>query len=195
MLRGFYPRIYDLNPDPSQMQADYIQTYLERDFRQISDIRDLSSFQRFVRLCAGRTGRLLNKESLAAEAGVSGVTVGHWLSVLEAGYIVYLLRPWHENLGKRLIKSPKLYFHDVCPASRLCGAESESHIASHPLRGSFFENMLVMEALKRLYPDGPSFVPVEIKSGRTVADDFLVTLRRLSQLMPAASERGSSPTA
>ncbi len=204
---GFYPRVHDQKLDPSQFYSDYLQTYVERDLRQLTEVRNLSAFQRFIRLCAGRVGQLLNMESLGADTGVSSVTVRHWLSVLEASYVVALLPPWHENIGKRLIKSPKLYFYDIGLVSYLCGIEVDSHVANHPLRGNLFENLVVMEAFKRrynqgkqaglsffrdakglevdlLFPDGPRFIPVEIKSGQSIHSSFLDNLARLKTLLP-----------
>jgi predicted AAA+ superfamily ATPase len=113
LYRGLYPALYDRDIAPALLLANYVNTYLERDVRQIQVVRDLTLFQRFLRLCAGRTGQLLNATSLAADAGVSAVTVRGWLSILQASYIVMLLPPYHTNLGKRLVKSPKLYFLDV----------------------------------------------------------------------------------
>jgi predicted AAA+ superfamily ATPase len=210
---GFYPPIFDRGIESARFYSDYVQTYLERDVRQILEIRNLSAFQRFLRLCAGRVGQLVNLESLAADTGVSGVTVRQWLSVLEASFIVAFLRPWYENLGKRLVKSPKLYFVDTGLAAWLCGIEEPSHVPNHPLRGSLFENMIVMEAFKRrysrgksgdmsffrdsrgmevdlLYPDGPVFVPVEIKSAQTVAAEFFSGIEKLQHLAPERFSHG-----
>jgi uncharacterized protein len=176
------------------------------------EIKNLSLFQRFIRLCAGRVGQLLNLESLGNDTGVSSVTVRHWLSVLEASYVIMLLPPWFENNGKRLIKSPKLYFYDVGLASYLCGIEGEAHAASHPLRGNLFENMVIIEALKcrynqgkqgslhfyrdakgmevdLLYPDGPHFIPVEIKSAQTIHTSFYDTLTKIKSLFPERHSR------
>ena len=122
--------------------------------RQISEIRNLSAFQKFVRLCAGRVGQLLNLHSLGNDAGVSHTTARQWISVLEASYIVFLLEPFHVNISKRLIKSPKLYFYDVGLASHLLGIESAAQVSTHPLKGFLFENMVVMESLKHRFNQG-----------------------------------------
>lgn len=213
LYEGFYPRVHDQNLDPSQASSDYVQTYIERDLRQFGNIHDLSTFQRFLRLCAGRVGQLLNLESLGADVGVSGVTARAWLSILEASYIVFLLPPWFENIGRRLIKSPKLYFYDVGIAAWLCGIEAESQLETHPLRGNLFENLVVADCLKRrfnggktaglhffrdargmevdlLYPDGDRYVPIEIKSGTTALQDFLGNLVKLNALLPARFKKG-----
>jgi len=213
LRKGFYPRIYDQELNPTQFYGDYLQTYVERDLRQLIEIHRLSQFQRFLRLCAARVGQLLNLESLGADAGVSGVTIRHWLSVLEASFVVALLQPWHENTGKRLIKTPKLYFYDVGLAAYLCGIETDSHVANHPLRGNLFENMVVIEAFKRrynqgnqaglcfyrdstgleidlFYPDGPRFIPVEIKSAQTLHSGFFDALGKIQTLLPQRCAEG-----
>jgi hypothetical protein len=213
LFSGFYPRIHDQHLDPSQAYGDYVQTYLERDVRQFSEIRNLAAFQRFLRLCAGRVGQVLNLESLGADAGISGVQARQWVTILEASYIAFLLPPWFENLGKRLVKSPKLYFHDVGLASWLCGIERESQIATHPLRGNLFENMVVVEALKKrfgagrqanlhffrdarglevdlLWPNGANYIPIEIKSGMTFASDWFLPIEKLHAFLPGRFEGG-----
>ncbi|MDE0156237.1 MAG: ATP-binding protein [Gammaproteobacteria bacterium] len=195
LLTGFYPRIYDAGLKPSQVLGDYIETYVERDIRQLISIKDLSLFQKFVRLCAGRVGQLLNLQSLGNDVGVSHTTARSWLTLLQAGYMVFLLQPWHVNIAKRQIKSPKLYFYDVGLASWLLGAEDERHVKYHPLRGNLFENLVIMEALKYRYhrgersnlyfwrdgkgnevdllvEHGSDITPVEIKSGATISDDY-----------------------
>ena len=204
---GFYPRIHDRGLDPVQALGDYFETYVERDVRQLGNIRDLSSFQRFVRLCAGRVGQLLNVSSLSSDAGVSRATVDHWLSVLESSYIVYRLQPHFTNMRKRLVKSPKLYFYDVGLASYLIGIENAGQVATHPSRGPLFENAVVSEVLKHrfnrgrrsnlsffrdsnglecdlFYETGRGFGAVEIKSGATVASDYFSALNRVAAVVP-----------
>jgi predicted AAA+ superfamily ATPase len=204
---GFYPRIYDQELDPTRALGDYFETYVERDVRQISEIRNLSAFQRFVRLCAGRVGQLLNLQSLGNDAGVSHTTARHWLSVLEASFIAFELQPFHANLSKRLVKSPKLYFYDVGLAAYLLGIESPRQIATHPLRGALFENLVVVEALKHrfnlgrrsnlsfyrdstgsevdlVYALADRLIAVEIKAGQTVSGSFLAMLHALERLLP-----------
>ena len=134
--RGFYPRILDQGLEPRQAYAAYFETYVERDLRQLAEIRNLSSFRRFVRLCAGRVGQLANLSSLGADAGVSHTTAREWLTLLEASYIAFLLPPYFANIRKRLVKSPKIYFYDVGLASYLIGIEHPGQITNHPLPGS-----------------------------------------------------------
>jgi len=205
LLTGFYPRIHDQGLNPTQALGDYYETYVERDVRQLASIRDLGLFQKFVRLCAGRIGQILNLQSLANDAGVSHTTARAWITLLEASYILFLLKPWHRNLSKRLIKSPKLYFYDVGLAAWLLGMESERHMSRDPLRGSLFENLAVAEVLKHrfnrgrknavtFYRDsrgnevdiilesGRDVFPVEVKAGATIATDFFRGLTHFSRL-------------
>ncbi len=206
LYTGFYPRLYDQHINPTQGLADYFETYVERDLRQLSELRNLSTFQRFVRVCAGRVGQLLNTQSLGADVGVSHTTVRQWLSLLEASYVIFLLYPYHANVGKRLIKSPKLYFYDVGLAAYLLGIENAKQVATHPLRGSLFENCVVMEALKYRYNRGRASnlyfyrdstgqevdliymiaqhpVPIEIKAGQTVVQDFFKGLAHFEEVV------------
>jgi hypothetical protein len=154
MLRGGYPRIHAEGLDPGTVLGDYVATYAERDLRQVLALRHLEEFRRFMRLAAGRVGQLLNVHSLAVDAGVSDRTAREWLDVLEASYLVWRLRPWHENLGKRLVKSPKLYFCDVGLAAWLMGVRDVTQLASHPLRGALFENLIVIEFVKHAHNRG-----------------------------------------
>lgn len=205
--KGFYPRIYDQNISPDQAYGDYYETYVERDLRQLINVKNISLFQRFIKLCAGRCGQLLNLNSLANDTGVSLTTARQWMTVLEASYIVFLLQPYHANIGKRLIKSPKIYFYDVGLASWLCGIEDKKQIATHPLRGNLFENMAVIEILKHrynrgkrnnlhfyrdsngneidiLYTKGTDILPIEVKSSQTITPAFFKGLRHFSSLFP-----------
>lgn len=148
LYSGGYPRIHGQGISPSHMLADYFETYVERDLRELVELRHIREFRRFVQLCAGRVGCLLNLHSLAADVGVSDHTARAWLSLLEASYIVYLLPPWFANLGKRLVRAPKLYFYDVGLASWLIGVRDPSQLTAHPLRGHLFENLVVIEFVK-----------------------------------------------
>lgn len=206
LYTGFYPRILDQQLEPRQALGDYFETYVERDVRRMGEIRNLSSFRRFVRLCAGRVGQLLNLSSLGSDAGVSHSTARHWLTVLEASYIIIQLPPFHANIRKRLIKSPKLYFCDVGLASYLIGIEDPKQLVTHPLRGALFENLVVAEALKHrlnrgrqpnlsffrdasglecdlLYETGHSIGAIEIKAGSTVPSDAFHALNRVADLV------------
>ncbi len=207
LYSGFYPRIHDQGLVPRQALGDYFETYVERDVRGLSEIRNLSAFRRFVRLCAGRVGQLANLSSLGADAGVSHTTARHWLTTLEASYIIFQLPPFHANIRKRLVKAPKLYFYDVGLASYLIGIEHAGQLATHPLRGMLFENAVVAEMLKHrfnrgyrfnlsffrdrrglecdlLYETGHGIAAIEIKSGATIASDSFDGLRRIAELVP-----------
>jgi predicted AAA+ superfamily ATPase len=207
LLTGFYPRIYDQQLDPTQTLGDYVETYVERDMRQLAAVKDLRLFEKFVRLCAGRTGQILNLQSLGNDAGVSHTTARAWVSLLEASYILFILPSWYRNISKRLIKSPKLYFYDVGLASYLLGLENELHISRHPLRGNLFENLVIMEALKYRYNRGrksnlhfyrngkgsevdlileigADVFPIEIKAGETITPDYFKGLKHFMKIMP-----------
>lgn len=145
---GFYPPLYDRKLDPGVWYDNYERTYLERDLRQLTTVQDLSVFQRFLRLCAGRTGQLVNSSALASDAGVSPNTVRNWLSLLEASFVVRMLPPHHRNFNKRLVKSPKLYFLDPGLATSLLGITAPDQLATHPLRGALFETLVFSELLK-----------------------------------------------
>ena len=209
---GFYPRILDQRLEPRQALGDYFETYVERDVRRLGGVRNLSSFRRFVRLSAGRVGQLLNLSSLGSDAGVSHTTAREWLTLLETSYIAFLLPPFHANIGKRLTRSPKLYFHDVGLASYLLGIEHARQVATHPLRGSLFENVVVAEAIKHrfnrghqanlsffrdarglecdlFYETGSGIGAIEIKSGSTVSSDWFTSLNRVAALIPNISSK------
>ena len=148
LWRGGYPRIHDRDLPAAQWLADYTATYLERDVRSLLSVGDLQTFHTFLRMCAGRVGQLLNLASLAADCGVSQPTARRWLSTLEASFIVFRLSPFHANLGKRLAKRSKLYFHDPGLALSLLGIEEPAQLATHPLRGAMFEGWVVSEVVK-----------------------------------------------
>ena len=205
LFTGFYPRIHDKGIPPRDWLAGYYQTYIERDVRSVLNVGDLETFGRFVRLCAGRCGQLLNLSGLGSDCGVSHVTVKRWLSVLEASFVITLLRPHHRNFGKRLIKSPKLYFLDtglLCYLLRIRAPEELLHRAE---RGAVFESFVIAELYKnfmhrgeqpRLHfwrdaagheidaviDRGAELLPIEIKSAQTVASDFFDGLARWRRL-------------
>jgi len=148
ILKGGYPRLYDKQEQSDIWKRAYLRTYAERDVRQVLAIRDLSSFSRFLALCAGRSGQLLNMASLANDAGIDVKTAQQWLSVLETSYLVFLLKPHYRNFNKRIIKAPKLYFFDTGLACTLLGIRSTKELRFHPLRGHLFENMVISELWK-----------------------------------------------
>jgi len=210
MLQGGYPPLYDRPVAPGDWFPNYVSTYLERDVRQLLAVRDLALFQRFLKMCAARSGQLLNLSALAADCGISHVTAREWLTVLEASYVVYLLRPHHQNFGKRLVKMPKLYFFDTGLMAYLLGIRDANTLATHASRGALFEALVVSEWVKRqfnagqvaelyfwrdhvghevdlLIPQGNRFIPVEIKSGATFSSDWTAALRKLSALFGDAA--------
>ncbi len=154
IFTGFYPRIYDKRLNPTEMLSSYVASYVERDLKQLSAIKNLDLFQRFMVLCAGRVGQLLNLNNISNDLGVSSNTLKEWLSLLRASYIIFLLQPFHPNINKRLVKSPKLYFYDVGLVCYLLGIDNEKQLKTHPLRGQLFENLIVIEVLKHRYNNG-----------------------------------------
>jgi predicted AAA+ superfamily ATPase len=199
--KGFYPAMYEQEgqTEVGKYYLNYIRTYIERDVRLIRIVTDLYTFERFLRLCAGRTGQLLNMNSLAVETGVDNKTIGAWLSVLEASFVVFRLQPYHKNYNKRIVKMPKLYFYDTGVASALLGIENPAQLALHPFRGGLFENMIIVDFLKSRYNKGKpnnlyfwrdslgteidllvekanSLLPIEIKSGQTITDDYFKSM-------------------
>ncbi len=203
---GGYPRIHADNLDPAVMLGDYFATYVERDLRELVQLRNIREFEKFVRFAAGRTGQLVNLQSLASDTGVSHNTAKSWLSLLEASFIVFILPPWFANIGKRLVKSPKLYFYDVGLAAWLMGITKEQHLEVHPLRGQLFENLVVVEMLKArmnggmnsnlyyyrdsagleidlLLETGNSIRLAEIKSSATVNSELFRTLNKASGII------------
>ncbi|MEM7589138.1 MAG: ATP-binding protein [Myxococcota bacterium] len=148
IFQGGYPALHQLQMHPLDFYPSYIQTYLERDVRQLQNIENLGRFQTFLKLCAGRIGQLVNFSSLAQDAGISHTTARQWLTILEASYVVFTLQPYHQNFNKRLMKMPKLYFYDVGLACTLLGLEKEMQVETHYLKGALFENLMVLEILK-----------------------------------------------
>ncbi len=204
---GFYPRIIDQQLDPRQALGGYVDTYVERDVRRMGGVGDLSAFRQFVALCAGRVGSLLDMTSLGDDVGVSRTTIRSWLTILERSYIAFLLQPFHSNVRKRLVKSPKIYFYDVGLASHLLGLQESGQVATHPLRGQLFENIVVAEAAKHsynrglqprlsfyrdsnklecdlLYETGRGINAIEAKSGATVASGWTRSLTRVAAAVP-----------
>ncbi len=207
-FHGFYPPIYDRNPRPDEWMPAYIQTYLERDIRSISNVHDLSTFQNFMKLCAGRVGQIVKLSSLSNDLGVDQKTVRSWLSVLETNFTVFLLRPYYRNFNKRVIKSPKIYFFDTGLACNLLGIRSPRELQIHYAKGNLFENFVLAELWKNklnnaqpphlyfwrdskghevdcLWEQAGGIGAMEIKAGKTVAPDFF---KGLDFLRTAAGE-------
>ncbi|MFH0841655.1 MAG: ATP-binding protein [Bacteroidota bacterium] len=195
ILTGSYPPVYDQNIDYHRWYPNYITTYIERDVRQLKNIADLNVFERFLRLCAGRAGHILNMSNLALETGVDSKTIGAWLSVLESSFITFRVYPYYRNFNKRIVKMPKLYFYDTGILCSLLGITKGDQLNLHPLYGSIFENLIVSElrkhSLNRAKNDNIFFwrdntghevdilvetpdalKPVEIKSGKTITNEF-----------------------
>jgi len=206
---GFYPRIHQAGIAPAQGYSDYYASYVERDIRQLINVRNHALFDRFVRLCAGRIGQVLNLSSLASDAGITHTTAREWLSLLETSFIAATLPPWFANTTKRLTKSPKLYFHDTGLAAWLCGITDATQLATHPLRGPLFENLAYIELQKHnynhalnlqpyyyrdnncevdfLWPAGGKLLPIEVKASQTIASDFSKGLDYFRQNYPKQS--------
>tara|TARA_R110000868_G_scaffold141177_1_gene357448 strand:+ start:126 stop:1283 length:1158 start_codon:yes stop_codon:yes gene_type:complete len=205
LFKGFYPPLYDKPFEVQKWFLNYIRTYIERDVRQLRGIDDLLVFERFIKLCAGRIGQLLNKNALAIEVGVDNKTIESWISVLEASFILFRLQPHHSNFNKRVVKMPKLYFYDVGLASALLGIQEASQLEFHPFKGTLFENMVVVELLKeRLNKGKPNnlyfwrnsrgneidvvidnfdeLIPIEIKSGKTITKNYFKGLNYWNNL-------------
>ncbi|MFC1732625.1 ATP-binding protein [candidate division KSB1 bacterium] len=197
--KGCYPPLYDQPFEASNWYTNYIRTYVERDVRQIKNISDLNIFDRFLHLCAGRTGQLLNMSNLAIETGVDQKTINSWLGILENSYILFKLQPHHANYNKRIVKMPKLYFYDSGLACALLGIREADQLSFHPLYGALFENFVIAEMMKirfnclhdnNLYfwrdsrgheidlivDNAGSLFPIEIKSGSTITSDFFKNL-------------------
>jgi len=195
IYKGFLPRIYDQNQNPTTAYRNYFQTYVERDVRMLLNIKDLALFEKFMRLLAGRVAQLLNMSSLASDTGVSVTTINNWLSILEASFVIFKLQPFYQNIGKRLIKSPKIYFIETGLVTYLLGIENEQQVGRDPLLGNLFENMVVAEILKSRFNQGldnnllfyhdsqhneidvlikkeNNYIPVEIKAAGSFHNDF-----------------------
>ncbi len=208
LYKGGYPRIYDKDIDPTDFFPNYLRTYIERDVRLLRNIGDVTLFAKFLKMCAARVGQLLNISSLANECGISAETANSWISVLETSYVAFMLRPYHKNFNKRLVKSPKMYFYDSGLVCSLLEIANSDQLSTHYLRGEIFENMIVSETFKRFWFQGKEpnisfwrdsnqnevdllietngqLSAYEIKSGATMNSDFfsgLKTFRRIADL-------------
>lgn len=208
IIKGFYPRIYSSRLNPKDWLPSYIQTYLERDVRQLLNVGDINIFRKFLLVCAGRCGQILNLSSIGNDLGISYQTVKKWLSVLEQSYIIYFLHPYFENFKKRIIKSPKLYFYDTGLLCNLLGIYSPEAYEMHYLKGGIFESFVISELLKRKYntlsinefyywrdsngneidciiTDGSRLKAIEIKAAETINSDFFKTLYLWNKLAPS----------
>ena len=204
IILGFYPRLHENKLRPNRFFGSYLSTYIERDLRALINLKDLARFEEFLRLLAGRIGQLVNYTALSNDVGVSSTTIKNWISVLKASYIIFELPPFFTNIRKRVMKSPKLYFTDVGLAAWLIGLENAEQVERDPLRGSLYENLLIMEVVKRIlnrgkrqnlhfYRDtkgnevdlliceGRIFTAVEIKSAKTFQPEFISGIQHFQQ--------------
>lgn len=203
IFNGFFPRLHDTLIEPHEFFPSYIQTYIERDIRSLKSIDNLDAFSRFMGLCAGRTGQILNLSSLANDAGIAVNTAKSWISLLQASFVIFLLQPYHKNFNKRLIKSPKIYFYDTGLVCSLLKMNQPEMVATHYLYGSLYENFIISEVIKTCYHSGkiPSvyywresngveidciieksyndIIAFEIKSGQTFNKDYLRNLQKI----------------
>lgn len=214
LLHGFYPRLHNEKLNPYHFYSNYFETYIERDLQQLSQIDNLIIFEKFVHLLAGHIGGLLNYNTLANDLGVSQPTIKKWISILQASYIVFLLPPYYKNIGKRLIKTPKLYFYDTGLVCYLLGIENIKELKTHPLRGLCFENLVIIEFLKNRFNQGKTsnlyfyrdrtgnevdlilehsatLLPVEIKSSQTIRSDFKHGINHFKALFKKEAEEGA----
>lgn len=205
VFNGTYPRVYDKNIPPHIFYPDYIQTYIQRDVRSIKNVGNLSVFTRFLTLCAGRIGQILNIDALASDVGIATNTAKNWLSILEASYIIHLLSPHHKNFNKRLVKRPKLYFYDTGLACNLLRIENSQQLDLHFAKGNLFENFIINELLKARFNNAKrsnlffwrdnhgkeidciiekanKLVPIEIKSSKTYQKEYFKNINYWNKL-------------
>lgn len=200
IFKGFYPPIYDQVIEPADWYPNYIRTYIERDVRQIKNISDLLVFEKFIKLLAGRTSQELNFSSLSVEVGVDIKTIQAWIGILESSFIIYLLKPHHKNFNKIIVKRPKIYFYDTALICSLLGITKWEQLVNYPLKGALFETMVMSEMIKKranegkqinlyywrdktghevdlIVDDAGELLPIEIKAGKTINNEFLKTLK------------------
>ncbi len=209
IVKGCYPRIYTDNFSPDELYPSYIQTYIERDVRLLTHVENLSTFKKFMKLCAGRVGQLLNITDIATNCGITQRTAQHWISILEASYIIFLLQPHHSNFNKRITKTPKLYFYDTGVVCSLLGIKHTDELVLSPFRGHLFECFIIADLFKQcfnlgtnaplyfwrdkngtievdcLVDRGGNLTPIEIKSGQTIVADFFQSLKKWNELANA----------
>jgi uncharacterized protein len=213
ILKGGYPEIYNNKKlNAKDWFPNYLNTYIERDVRQLRNINNLQLFNKFLRLCAGRVGQILNMTSISNDCGVDQKTIAGWLGILESSYVVYLLRPYFNNLNKRVLKSPKIYFYDTGVAASLLGIESTKQLTTHAMLGGLFENLMVNELLKErlnkgmqdnlyywrdktgnevnmLIDDAGKLIAIEMKAGQTINPDYFKGLNYVQAVYPKLKTR------
>lgn len=214
LVRGFYPSVWGDERDPQDVYESYYETYLDRDVRQIINVQNITAFRRFVVLLANRIGTEFNAQDLSKSVGVSNQTISNWMTILETSYTAFRLQPYYKNLGKRLIKSPKIYFYDTGLVCWLLGITTAKDLDNHPMRGALFENMIVVEKLKQCYNQGKTsnlffyrdksqnevdiiqenglnIEAYEIKSAQIYNSDFMSTIKYLEKIMPKTIVRSA----
>lgn len=212
VFKGFYPKLYDRKMDISLYYSNYVKTYIERDVRLIKNISSLHSFKNFLNLCAGRCGQILNYSSLASDAGIDQRTAKEWLSILEASFVIFLLKPYYKNFSKRVVKMPKIYFYDTGLLCFLLGISNKEDLNSHYLKGGIFESFVISNFFKNRYnqglepniyywrdktgnevdviiESGKSIVPIEIKSGQTISSDYFNGLRYYNKISKEENDK------
>lgn len=212
IFHGGYPEVISEKIKPTDWYPNYISTYIERDVRQIKNINNLSLFTKFLRMCAGRTGQILNMTSLSNDCGIDQKTVASWLGILQGSYVIFLLKPYHNSFNKRITKTPQLYFYDTGVASSLMGIKSDDEIAIHAAKGALFENLIISELIKNKWNVGENdelyywrdktgnevdiitenagkIAAIELKAGETISSDFFKGLNFLSKLNAPLSEQ------
>jgi predicted AAA+ superfamily ATPase len=212
LFNGGFPAVWAKGTSAYDVCRNYYNTYVERDLRNFIHVKDLLKFQTFIRLCAGRVGKEFNASALSNETGVSAPTINEWISVLEASYVLFRLQPFYKNIGKRLVKTPKIYFYDTAMACYLMGIEHVRQLATHPLRGAIFENMVILEFIKKrfnaskdsnlfFYCDksqhevdivqefGHEYHAYEVKSAKAFHKNFLDDLKYLKTIMGNSLQR------
>ncbi len=206
IVMGSYPRVYVEKVEPEDLYSSYIHTYIERDVRQLINVGDLKTFDKFIMLCAGRIGQLLNLSEIAGVCGITAPTANKWLSILEASYIVFTLQPHFKNFNKRLIKSPKLYFYDTGLACNLLGINTIKELEPSPFRGPLFENLIISDLQKQFMNLGKTprmyfwrdnngrievdcvldraqqLTPIEIKASETISLSFFDALKQWNEI-------------
>ncbi len=207
LIRGAYPRKWKSDIESVDFYANYLNTYVERDVRMLKNIMNLDTFQKFIKLLAGRTGQLLNQSNLGNELGLDNKTVNAWMTLLEASFIAFRLYPYHNSFTKRIVKTPKVYFYDTGLLAYLLGIRSKEDLEVHFAKGQLFENFILLEKLKSTWnlkthenyyfwrdssgnevdliiEDGLQLFAVEIKSSKTIHPDFFKSLKKFSTIKP-----------
>lgn len=212
LVRGFYPGVWGDGREPQDVYESYYETYLDRDVRQIINVQNITAFRRFVVLLASRIGSEFNAQDLSKSVGVSNQTISNWMAILETSYTAFRLQPFYKNIGKRLVKTPKVYFYDTGLVCWLLGITCAQDLEKHPMRGALFENMVVVEKLKQCYnagktsnlffyrdqsqnevdiiqESGLNIEAYEVKSAKNFNSDFLSTIHYLEKIMPTTIAR------